>query len=146
MKYIYTLCSILFLLSCKDQLPELQKEDAALQENMDSTSMVEDGEIVCAIEQMPEFPGGNEVLQKFLQTHLRYPKINACVNGVVYVSFIIRADGNVTDIHLAKGLHEVYDAEAMRVVALMPRWKPGQQSGKPVDVRYTLPIRFGLSN
>ncbi len=134
------------MLGCKDQFPELQKEERREQENIDTTSSAEDEQSVCIlyIEQMPEFPGGDEALKKFLQTHLRYPKTNACVSGAVYVSFLIKEDGTVTEVKIVRGIQEAYDAEAMRVVKMMPRWKPGVQSERPVAVRYTLPIRVGL--
>lgn len=78
-------CISLLLLSCKDQFPELQQEKCSQQENTDSNYSAEDEQTVCIlpVEQMPEFPGGGEALKKFLRTHLRYPKTNACVNGVV---------------------------------------------------------------
>lgn len=90
------------------------------------------------------FPGGLKALSKFVKENLRYPdeaKENQ-VSGVVFVSFIVAADGTITDVTVAKGIGSGCDEEAVRVVKSMPKWKPGRQSGKNLPVRMSLPIRF----
>lgn len=99
--------------------------------------------IFTAVEQMPQFPD----LSKFLSKNLRFPSAaqQKGVSGVVYVSFIINSQGEVKDITLAKGIDEDCDKEALRVVGKMPNWKPGRQNGQAVSVRFTLPIRFSIT-
>ncbi|UFH57448.1 TonB family protein [Spirosoma sp. KNUC1025] len=99
-----------------------------------------------AVEQMPEFPGGIEALQKFLGNTLKYPRAAAAagVSGRVYVSFVVNADGTLTDLQLLKGIGFGCDEEAIRVMQKMPRWRPGKQSGRAVRVKFNLPIAFTL--
>ncbi|RTQ47151.1 energy transducer TonB [Hymenobacter gummosus] len=93
------------------------------------------------MEVMPVPPGGMEGLLQFLGQHLRYPATTT-VEGKVFVNFIVQRDGQLTDFRVLKGLDPVLDAEALRVLKLMPRWTPGQQNHRPVAVRYTLPVTF----
>jgi TonB family protein len=99
-----------------------------------------------AVEQMPEFPGGMEGLIKHLSDNIKYPKDarEKGISGKVFVSFVVREDGTITDTEVAKGVNPELDAEAVRVVKLMPKWIPGRQSGEDVPVRYSLPINFAL--
>lgn len=96
------------------------------------------------VEKPPKFPGGAEALGRYIQRNLHYPATAkvANVSGKVYVQFIVRKDGQITDIDILKGLGFGCDEEALQVVRQMPNWVPGRQSGQPVDVRYTLPISF----
>ncbi|WP_229379422.1 energy transducer TonB [Fibrella forsythiae] len=98
------------------------------------------------VEQMPDFPGGQTALRDFLQRTLRYPGAasSAGVSGRVVVTFTVNSDGTLTDLNVLKGLGFGTDEEALRVLKAMPRWKPGRQSGRPVRVRFTLPITFSL--
>ncbi|MEA5460343.1 energy transducer TonB [Arcicella sp. LKC2W] len=107
----------------------------------------ESNQIFTAVEQNPEFMGGMDALTKFLQKNLRYPTpaVNANVGGKVYMQFVVGQDGSITRVDILKGIGFGCDEEAQRVVKLMPRWSPGKQSGRPVAVRYTLPISFQLS-
>ncbi len=103
--------------------------------------------VFIAVEQMPEFPGGIPGLWQFLSQNLKYPpearKDN--VQGKVFVSFVVGSDGTVRDVFVAKGIGAGCDEEAVRVVKLMPQWKPGIQFGKAVPVRYSLPFAFTLT-
>jgi TonB family protein len=96
------------------------------------------------VEQMPEYPGGQEGLQNFLARTVRYPieALQKGIQGKVFVNFVIDETGEVTKIQIAKGVHKSLDQEAIRVVQLMPKWRPGIQDGKPVKVSYTVPISF----
>ncbi|QHL88631.1 hypothetical protein GU926_14815 [Nibribacter ruber] len=93
------------------------------------------------IEQMPEFPGGQAAMFKFLQSNFRMPSdvMRREVNGALVISIVIDATGKVTDMKVVKGLTSSLNQEAMRVIALMPRWKPGRIDGKPVSVQYNIP-------
>ena len=98
------------------------------------------------VEQHPEFEGGFTALYKFISDNLRYPDQN-CVVGTVYVGFIIDTDGNVKNVEVKRGLKGLpqYDEEAVRVIKLTNgKWKPGLLKGKPVETRYTMPIKFKL--
>lgn len=99
-------------------------------------------------EQMPEFPGGGDALDQFLKENLKYPEEakNKQIQGKVYVGFVVEKDGSVTNIQIRKSAHPLLDAEAMRVVKLMPKWKPGSMRGKTVRTRYTLPVIFSLTS
>ena len=99
------------------------------------------------VEQMPEFPGGTPELMKFISTNVKYPA-EALKNGVqgrVLVQFIVEKDGSISEVEVCKKVNEHLDAEAVRVVNAMPKWTPGKQKGKPVRVKFTLPITFRLS-
>jgi TonB family protein len=109
---------------------------------------VEDGaaQIYDIVEEMPEYPGGQEAMLKFLAQSIVYPHemVDAGVRGKVYVEFIVRQDGGITDAKVLRGVAGPLDQEAIRVVKTMPKWMPGRQNGKPVDCRYRLPIAFHL--
>lgn len=98
------------------------------------------------VEAMPEFPGGQTELYRFLQKNIRYPgeAARAHIQGRVYVSFIINKLGYIRNPRVLQGLGYGIDEEALRVVVSMPRWIPGKQNDVPVDVEYTLPISFKL--
>ena len=99
------------------------------------------------VEQMPSFPGGMSALQSYLATHTVYPE-NAAANGVqgrVIVQIVVEKTGKISDVWVVRSVHPLLDYEAMRVVRGMPRWNPGMQNGKPVPVKYTVPIAFKLS-
>ncbi|MGI4749739.1 MAG: TonB family protein [Janthinobacterium lividum] len=99
-----------------------------------------------AIEKLPAFPGGMEAWAKFLSKNLHYPEqaSSAGVSGRVYISFIVEKDGRITDIQVARAAGYGFDEEAKRVLKMAPQWKPGIQNGKPVRVRYTMPINFTI--
>jgi protein TonB len=99
------------------------------------------------VEQMPEFPGGQVEMMKFLSTNVKYPQeaMEKGIQGRVVVQFIIEKDGSITESKVVKKVNEHLDAEALRVVSEMPKWTPGKQRGKEVRVKYTLPVTFRLS-
>ena len=98
------------------------------------------------VEQMPEFPGGPEALMQFLAANVCYPEaaFKTGAQGRVLVQFIVDTEGRVNNAKVVKKVNDDLDAEAIRVIGSMPRWKPGMQSGKAVRVKYTLPITFRL--
>ncbi|TFH94100.1 M56 family metallopeptidase [Porphyromonas levii] len=107
-----------------------------------------DGEIFEFVEDMPEFPGGIGALMKWLGENIKYPEEaeKQNIQGRVMVHFVVETDGSVSNPQIARSVHESLDAEAVRVVAAMPKWTPGKAEGKPVRVRFTLPISFALKN
>lgn len=99
-------------------------------------------------EKMPEFPGGMPALMKWLVQNQRYPAIcqENGIQGRVIVQYVVDRDGVILDPYVVKGVDPYLDKEALRVVRMMPIWKPGIQKGKPVRVKYTLPMTFRLNN
>ncbi|HON01529.1 MAG TPA: energy transducer TonB [Paludibacteraceae bacterium] len=98
------------------------------------------------VETMPQFPGGEQALFKFLNENIKYPVI-AQENGIqgrVICQFVVNTDGSIVDIQVVRGVDPSLDKEAVRVIQSMPKWIPGKQRGKPVRVRFTLPINFKL--
>lgn len=98
------------------------------------------------VEQMPEFPGGQSALYKYLQTSIKYPRI-ATENGIqgkVFVNFVVDRNGGISNVKVVRGVDTSLDQEAVRVVKLMPKWIPGKQNGEAVRVSFTLPINFAL--
>ena len=106
-----------------------------------------DEEFFMVVENMPEFPGGDAGLMKYIQKNVKYPPIAKEYNitGKVYVSFIVDKSGSVTDVKIARGVDKSLDAEAVRVVKSLPKYKPGKQRGKAVRVMFTIPINFTLN-
>ena len=102
--------------------------------------------VFMVVEEMPEFPGGNAELMKFLAKNIKYPaeaKQNG-EQGRVIVSFVVGKDGKLRDVEVKKGISPALDAEAVRVIKAMPTWKPGRQRGMAVDCKYNIPISFSL--
>ncbi|MCF8357286.1 MAG: energy transducer TonB [Prolixibacteraceae bacterium] len=106
----------------------------------------EDAEVFVIVEDMPEFPGGELALRKWIANNIKYPVIAAenGIQGKVYVQFVVDRDGSVSNARIARGVDPSLDQEALRVVNNLPKWKPGMQRGKPVRVSYTVPINFQL--
>lgn len=99
------------------------------------------------VEVMPSFPGGESAFGKFLGKNIRYPSAasEASIHGKVYVSFIVERDGTLTDITVERGIGYGCDEEVIRVMKRAPKWTPGIQNGKPVRVKYTVPVAFNIS-
>ena len=99
-----------------------------------------------AVEQMPEFPGGQEGLVNYLVENLNYPEKAKAkkITGKVYVSFVVEKDGSISNVKVLRDIGYGCGEEAVRVVKAMPRWKPGMQRGKNVRVQYTLPLNFQI--
>lgn len=97
-------------------------------------------------ETMPQFPGGQEMMMKYLAANIKYPAsaVKAKKQGRVIVTFVIQKDGSVTKARIARSVDPELDAEALRIVKAMPNWTPGTQDGKPVNVKYTIPVIFSL--
>ena len=137
-----------------EQIPEVaevqQKAEQAAEEKVktkpqtDTTKKKKTWD--CMPETMPYFPGGQELMQKYLADNIKYPAsaVKAKKQGRVIVTFIVQKDGSITHAKIVRSIDSELDAEALRVVKGMPKWTPGTQFGKPVSVKYTLPVKFSL--
>lgn len=98
------------------------------------------------VEQMPEFPGGIKVLLDYLCQNVKYPADaeKQKIEGRVIANFVVETDGSISNVEVFRPVFPSLDAEAVRVLSAMPKWKPGMQSGKVVRVKYTVPISFNL--
>lgn len=96
----------------------------------------------------PRFPGGDKAKVNYVQNHIVYPKaaVEKKEQGVAYVQFVVYKDGHIGDARLIRSVSPSLDKEAIRVVTSMPKWKPGTQKGKVVNVRCVVPVRFILKN
>ena len=124
------------------------KEEAASASQIvpNAKPVVQDGEIFTVVEEMPQFPGGMGEAMKFLAKNIKYPAValQNKIEGRVIVQFVVKENGKVADLKVVRGVTPELDAEALRVVGLMPDWIPGKQRGKAVAVKYTMPIMFRL--
>jgi len=107
----------------------------------------EEEEVFMVVEDAPEFPGGINALLEYLKKNIKYPAIcrDNNIQGRVIVSFVVNKDGKIVDPEVVKGVNPSLDKEALRVISTMPNWKPGYQRGKPVRVKYSVPVNFRLN-
>ena len=107
---------------------------------------VQNGETFTVVEQMPEYPGGMKALMGYLAENIQYPAEcqRAGIQGRVIVQFVVKADGSLDNFEIKRSVNPLLDAEALRVIKTTPKWKPGTQHGKPVDVKFTIPVTFSL--
>jgi TonB family protein len=117
----------------------------AVVSNQQETKQTKD-QVYKVVEQMPEFPGGDLALRTYIGKEVKYPDdaIKAGIQGKVYVTFVVSKDGKVINPKIIRSASPRLDKEALRVIGSMPKWIPGKQKGKNVDVSYTLPISFAL--
>lgn len=139
-------------ISCSQDASQTEdaKEEVVAPVSTDVTAVPTDSvakdEVFMVAEQMPEFPGGMKELLKFLQDNLRYPNsaMEKNVQGRVIVQFVVEKDGTPTEFKVLRSVDPDLDAEALRVLQTMPKWKPGMQRGEVVRVKYTVPVSFKL--
>ena len=128
---------------------ELEVEETDTDENefIEQEEEEDSDEVFMVVEQMPVFPGGDLGLMKFIQKNTKYPPIakENDITGKVYVSYVVNKKGKVTNVKVARSVDRYLDAEAVRVVKLLPYTTAGKQRGKPVNVQYTIPINFTLN-
>jgi len=105
-------------------------------------------EVYSVVEKQPQYPGGTNEMIKFLSENVKYPEDARAKNiqGTVYISFVISETGEVGNVKVLRGVFKSIDEEAVRVVRLMPKWIPGKQKGKAVNVNFNLPIKFMLDD
>jgi len=100
-------------------------------------------------DESPEYPGGNEAMLMYLQQNVKYPQdgLDSAMSGTVYVEFVVRKTGDVSDVKLVRGIKDYpsFGAEAVRVISAMPKWKPGLMNDKPVNVKMVIPVRFSIN-
>jgi len=121
-------------------IAELEKQKVVAEDKQDK--------IFTVVEQNPEFPGGYAAMMKYLNENINYPTI-ASENGIkgrVTLQFVVNKEGIISQVKIVKGVDPSLDKEAVRVVESMPKWIPGKQNGKPVNVWFTLPVSFVLNN
>ena len=126
---------------------EIEETDTDENEFIEQEEEEDSDEVFMVVEQMPVFPGGDLGLMKFIQKKTKYPPIakENDITGKVYVSYVVNKKGKVTNVKVARSVDRYLDAEAVRVVKLLPYSSAGKQRGKPVNVQYTIPINFTLN-
>lgn len=132
-----------------EQVPTAPQDKKKVdQEKVKATSTDQEEPLFEVVEEMPDFPGGMVRLMEYLATNLRYPgEAHAKgVQGRVIVLFIVEKDGSISHPKVVKSVNPDLDAEALRVISTMPKWKPGRQKGKDVRVKYTVPVMFRLKD
>lgn len=157
--FLFVMANSIYAAQNEDRSVAIQFADEGLQEI--SQPWIEDGnlpepppekkeaeteEIFIVSENQPEFPGGPRAMMKFLADNIRYP-VEAQKNGIqgrVVCDFIVMKNGSIHDVGIVRGVDPFLDAEAMRIINLMPKWKPGTQRGQTVNVRVILPVVFRL--
>ena len=99
------------------------------------------------VEVMPQYPGGQIAMLKYLMENIKYPEqaMKKGIQGRVAVSFIVEKDGSISNVRPVHSVNSLLDKEAVRVVKSMPKWSPGKQNGKPVRVRFNVPVMFKLN-
>lgn len=109
---------------------------------------VPDSVVFQVVEEMPDFPGGMKALMDYLSKNVKYPVEAHAIGaqGRVIVSFTVKKDGSIADTKVERSVNPYLDKEAMRVIAAMPKWQPGKQRGEAVNVRFTVPVAFRLSD
>jgi protein TonB len=113
---------------------------------VDEKPKEEETKVFDVVEQMPEFPGGQAALLKWIGDNIKYPAIaeENGIQGRVVCTFVVERDGSVTDVQVARSIDPSLDKEAVRVLKKMPKWIPGRQNGSAVRVKYTVPVTFKL--
>ena len=115
---------------------------------MTSTAQTKKNDMVFdVVEVMPQFPGGQIAMLKYIMENIKYPEqaMKEGIQGRVAVRFIVEKDGSISDVKPILSVHPLLNKEAVRVVESMPKWTPGKQNGKPVRVRFNVPLMFKLN-
>ena len=126
------------------KVTEAPKDDKAATVTMnvvEEEQNATDEKVFDVVENMPEFNGGMNALMQYLSHNIRYPE-EKDIQGRVLVSFVVGKDGSISNAQVVKSVHPSFDAEALRIINNMPKWIPGTQNGKPVNVKYVVPINF----
>ena len=123
-----------------------EQEETPQKEDVPQASTSQNGEVYMVVEQMPEYPGGMSELMKYIARNIKYPAdaVREKKQGRVIVQFTVGTDGYTSDFKVMHSVSPSLDAEAIRVLANMPKWTPGMQRGKTVPVKYTVPVTFRL--
>ncbi len=134
------------LKSLDEYLWEYLWENMKKQKRSTESPSIETGKVYDAVEHMPQFPGGDGELMKYLADNISYPEEaeEKGAQGRVICTFVVERDGSITDVKVIKSVAPSLDKEAVRVLKSMPKWTPGTQGGHPVRVKYTSPVTFRL--
>ena len=128
---------------------EARADEALEFTRVEVTEEVEEAEeeVFLVVEEDPEFPGGLDALSKFIADNIKYPQLakENNITGRVFVSFVVEKDGRVGQVKILRDIGGGCGNEAVRVVKMMPKWKPGKQRGKPVRTQFNLPVDFSLN-
>lgn len=129
----------------KVEAPPEKKEEKEEEKVVEPPKPVEDKPFT-VVEQMPEFPGGQQEMLKYIQKNVNYPPMarENGIEGKVFVQFVVEKDGSITNVSVPRGIGAGCDEEAKRVIQSMPAWKSGKQNGQAVRVQFTLPVQFKL--
>ena len=127
------------------EAPKDDKAAAVTMNVVEDEQNATDDKVFDVVENMPEFNGGMGALMQYLSDNIRYPE-EKDIQGRVIVSFVVDKDGSISNAQVVKSVHPSFDAEALRIINNMPKWIPGTQNGKPVNVKYVVPINFKSSN
>jgi protein TonB len=121
--------------------------DIVFDEPVEEVVVDNSNEIFTVVEQNPEFEGGYAAMVNFIKTNMKYPAAarRMEIEGTVHVSLLVSKSGEISEVKVLKGIHPDCDKEAVRVVSMMPRWKAGKQNGRPVHVRFILPLKFRMN-
>ena len=115
---------------------------------MTSTAQTKKNDMLFSVvEVMPQYPGGLAAMLKYIRENIKYPEqaMKEGIQGRVTVSFIVEKDGSISNVKAVRSVHPLLDKEAVRMVKSMPKWSPATQNGKPVRVRYNVPVMFKLN-
>jgi len=137
MRTISLIFALLLVITCKAQVTNTSSCDTIKKQNEEVIHNL--------VEKMPEFPGGKDALNQFIKENLRYPEEAAIKKNqgtVVVVQFAVMKDGSVDKVSVYVKAHPELDEEAVRVVKMMPKWKPGKINGKEVNSYYIIPVTF----
>ena len=140
------------LLDVQSEVPDdglLTEDDPAMETTAQSPVVLDDNDRVVnfrVVEQLPEFPGGMVQFMKWLTKHLKYPASakSRKIQGTVVVQFVVNKDGSVSDAKVVKSMDATLDAEALRVIRMMPPWKAGQLMGQPCRTLFSIPVVFKI--
>lgn len=145
---VATMALIVFF-ACETKQPNTKPVDqpVAKEEINNSLPAKPEEKVFSLVEEMPQYPGGEQALREFIGKSVTYPDAakKDGIKGKVYVSFVISKEGKVVNAKIVRGADPLLDQEALRVIGLMPQWKPGKEKGENVAVQYTLPINFTLN-
>jgi protein TonB len=103
---------------------------------------IDDDKVHEIVSVMPQFPGGIAAMNKWIANNIDLPYYTQQLSGTIYVEFVVDKKGAITNVKLSNKMHQDYDNACLAVVSKMPKWTPGEQAGKNVNVRYHLPIKF----
>ncbi len=140
--------TFMFSVSITERIIAQEKTDKVEQKTTQNNSEKQKDSVYVVVKDMPSFPGGDAARMKFLTENIKYPELarKKGIQGRVFVTFVVEKDGQISNIKVLRGIGGGCDEEAVRVISMMPKWKPGIDNGKPVRFQFNLPIKFSLDN